>query len=110
MTVTNEFEKNLLAWFRENEAKTKQIFHNQGDQFTLRDLLESNPLIRLAEAVDEHGGEGEGEEYWVVVKFTGHSGEVAYLKFDGSYASYVGSEFDSVFVVHPTQKTITVYE
>lgn len=48
--------------------------------------------IALAE---EHGGEGQGEEYWYVfsVKDLATS-EVTYLKFEGFYSSYNGSEFD----------------
>ena len=60
------------------------------------------------EHVDNHGGEDEGSDYWSVYKFT-KGGESVYVKFQGYYASYVGSEFNEWFFVEPQQKTITVY-
>lgn len=61
------------------------------------------------EHVDNHGGEGEGEDYWSVYRFT-KGDDTVYVKFQGWYASYVGSEFNEWFFVEPKQKTITVYE
>lgn len=61
------------------------------------------------EHVANHGGEGEGSDYWSVYKFT-KDGESVYVKFQGYYASYVGSEFHEWFFVEPKQQTITVYE
>ena len=58
---------------------------------------------------DHHGGEGEGEYYYSVYEFT-KSGESEFIKFEGSYYSYAGTEFDSWFFVTPKSKTITVYE
>ncbi len=53
---------------------------------------------------DHHGGEGQGDDYWTVFKFTRGSEEV-YVKFDGWYASYNGSEYDDYFLVKPVPKT-----
>ncbi len=58
---------------------------------------------------DNHGGEGQGEDYWSVYKFT-NGKDTCYVKFDGWYQSYNGSEFDEWYFVEPKQKTITVYE
>ena len=55
------------------------------------------------------GGEGSGEEMYLVLKTT--DGEsVQYFRKDGYYASFDGSNWDGAFYeVTPTQKTITVY-
>jgi hypothetical protein len=58
--------------------------------------------------VDSFGGEGEGEDYWSVYSFT-KNGETVYVKFDGSYASYVGSEYDEWFFVEPEQVMVTQF-
>jgi len=58
---------------------------------------------------DNYGGEGQGDEYWYVYRFR-RGDEVAYVKFDGYYASYCGSEFHEWFFVKPAQKTITVFK
>jgi len=57
--------------------------------------------------VDNHGGEGEGEDYWSVYQFT-HGTETVYVKFSGSYQSYDGSDYDEWFFVVP--KTVEVVQ
>ena len=57
---------------------------------------------------DSYGGEGQGDEYWSVYKFS-LGEEVVYVKFDGWYASYNGSEFNEWFFVEPQEKVITVF-
>lgn len=59
------------------------------------------------EHVDNHGGEGEGEDYWSVYKFN-HGTENVYVKFSGSYQSYDGSDYDEWFFVVP--KTVEVVQ
>lgn len=68
------------------------------------------PGLGYVKLVDEYGGEGQGEEYWVV--FSVSDGEVTRLfRMDGYYASYCGSEFDGELKeVQARQKTVTVYE
>lgn len=58
---------------------------------------------------DNYGGEGQGEQYWSVYSFE-KDGKKVYVRFNGWYASYVGSEFVDWAFVEPKQKTITVYE
>ena len=61
--------------------------------------------------VDSYGGEGRGDEYWSVYKFTdNNTGEEVYVKFDGWYQSYNGAEYENCFVVQPKEKTVVVYE
>lgn len=57
---------------------------------------------------DRYGGEGQGDEYWSVYKFS-RGDEVVYVKFDGWYASYNGSEFNEWYFVEPQEKVITVF-
>lgn len=40
---------------------------------------------------DHHGGEGQGDQYWSVIKIT-RGDQVAFIKFYGWYASFAGSE------------------
>lgn len=59
---------------------------------------------------DNHGGEGEGEDYWSVYKFTKNGKEDIYVQFQGWYQSYNGSEFDEWFFVKPKQVMVTQFD
>jgi len=60
------------------------------------------------EHVDNHGGEGEGDDYWSVYKFT-HGTDSVYVKFSGSYQSYHGSDYDEWFFVVPKAVEVTQF-
>lgn len=61
--------------------------------------------------IEQHGGEGEGDQYHVVLKFTdSETGEFEYVLFDGWYASYVGSEYSDWRYVVPVERMVTFYE
>lgn len=61
--------------------------------------------------VDDHGGEGQGDGYWVVVKITGHDGTERLFKRNGWYQSFSGGELDGPTIeVRPREKMVTVYE
>lgn len=57
---------------------------------------------------DSYGGEGLGEEYWSVYSFTKDDTTV-YIKFDGWYQSYNGSEYQEWFFVEPKEVVVTQY-
>lgn len=59
--------------------------------------------------VDEYGGEGKGDEYWVVFSIT--SDDVTrYFKKSGSYQSYAGAEWDGdLELVTPKETVVTVW-
>lgn len=52
------------------------------------------------ECIEEFGGENMGTIYYTIFKFETES-ESCFVKFDGSYYSYSGSEFESMFIVRP---------
>jgi len=60
--------------------------------------------------VAEHGGEGKGEDWWKVFHFIDHD---VYIKVQGFYQSYSGTEFydgwDSCTEVKPQEVVVTVY-
>lgn len=46
--------------------------------------------------IDEFGGEGQGDEYWVVSRIQNkRTGESFFIKFDGYYSSWEGSDFSN---------------
>jgi len=70
-----------------------------------------NPLEGVGEweEVDQHGGEGQGDDWHSVKHFKDHD---IYIKTEGFYSSYHGTDFESGYgeEVKPKEKTITVYE
>lgn len=60
------------------------------------------------EEVKHYGGEGQGDTWYSVKYFKDHD---VYIRTDGFYSSYNGTDFDEGFgrEVKPAEKTITVY-
>ena len=60
---------------------------------------------------ESFGGEGKGDDYWVVVKIAGNDGTVRYFRQDGWYQSHSGGELDGdTYEVKPTERTVVFYE
>lgn len=82
------------------------------NQFFWSDADEDNESFTEAnvkfEHVDNHGGEGQGEDYWSVYKFTDGTDEV-FVQFDGWYQSYSGCEFNKFFFVKPREVMVIQY-
>jgi hypothetical protein len=67
------------------------------------------PIGRIAR-VDEYGGEGMGDDYWVVVSVTQPDGTVQYFRRTGWYASHDGGYLDNeTEEVEAFEKTVTDY-
>ena len=60
------------------------------------------------ENVDFYGGEGKGDEYWSVYEFS-LGEEICWVKFNGWYSSYNGSEYGEFFFVEPKEVVVTRY-
>lgn len=80
-----------------------------GDEETDSFLLSLQAMGIELKHKANHGGEGEGDKYWSVYEFKKGDDSV-HVKFDGWYASYVGSEMTDYFFVEPKQVTVTQYE
>lgn len=57
---------------------------------------------------DNFGGEGQGDDYWSVYSFTDGT-DVVYVKFQGWYASFSGSEFSEWLFVEPKKVEVVKY-
>lgn len=67
------------------------------------------PGLGTLKYVDDYGGEGQGDEYWVVFSIT--QGDVTRnFKKQGGYASFAGGEFDGDLTeTFPEERTIIVW-
>ncbi len=92
--------KEILKLLEENNISWDNIGYNDVDWGSLN--------IGDVELVDEYGGENKGSEYYKIYYFKEHN---VYLKIEGYYSSYSGTEFDSPpFEVKPVTKQVIVYE
>jgi hypothetical protein len=55
-----------------------------------------NDNYKVQSEVDSYGGEGQGEEYWTISRILDkRTEEVFFIKFDGYYDSWEGSDFSN---------------
>lgn len=104
---------------KEQNSEVIDLFFNSefDEEYRKYNTDEQNQCIAAFQAQNidfsiaaSHGGEGEGEDYWSVYKFTEHdTKETVYVKFDGWYQSYNGSEFNEWYFVVPEQVLVTVF-
>lgn len=69
--------------------------------------------IGSLEKIDSYGGEGKGDEYWMVLRLT-QGDVVRTFKKEGYYASHYGHEWcdygNDFSEVSPVEKTVIVWE
>jgi len=117
-TTTPIFKDIVDALLSEAGSDVERAFFNSDtpkiNQWTKEDD-EEDTSVKTAEEqsityayVDSYGGEGQGDEYWSVYEFTLDE-EKVYVKFNGYYQSYNGSEYDAYFFVEPKEKVVTEY-
>ena len=93
--IPQEIEK----WIEDKET---DLMHQESH-------LEAMPEGWSRKVVEHYGGEGEGELYYTVYRFD--NGNLSlYVRFNGWYQSYEGSEYDSHEEVVPVQETVTVFK
>jgi hypothetical protein len=101
-----EYQDNLPQQMFNSEYPKEDCKWNGAFDYEV--LAKSYELGLEVQYVDSFGGEGECEDYWSVYSFT-KNGETVYVKFDGSYASYDGSEYDEWFFVEPKRVMVTQF-
>lgn len=104
--TTQSLKQKVAVILAESDSDViNQFFWSDADEDN-ENFTEANVKFELE---DSYGGEGQGEDYWTVYKFTDGTDEV-FVKFSGWYQSYNGSEFNEWFYVSPVEKLVTVYE
>lgn len=108
LSDTYESTDNGLGYFFMNGEVNTDWLKDSVDEATAEAWTKSFPSIDI-EDIKQVGGEDEGRDYYSVMKFSEDDHEEVYVKFQGWYASYHGSEFESWKIVEPKLKTVTVY-
>lgn len=87
------------------ELKKSRWDSEEGIAF--KEGLKQRGLTKV-ESVDSYGGEGQGDTYYNVYEFSDGK-ECVFVKFNGWYQSYNGSEYQEWFFVEPVEVTSTEY-
>lgn len=96
--------KKYLSSENDNGGIANQLFHEEISD-------EDIPAEFGAKFVDQHGGEGDGDEFWWIFSFTdSKTSETLLVKINGSYASYNGRDYDEWFFVVGKEVMVTKYE
>lgn len=109
LLTSEEFsELNVSFFFEEGRySNLRSKYNKEGSpEKNLANIFDTEGIVEML--VDSHGGEGEGDSYWTVWSFT-KGEETVYVQFDGSYASYCGSEYDDWFFVKPREYVAIQY-
>lgn len=101
----------LQEFYSDDEESQDRDYSNGFDEFAYSEVGDVPGVGKFTEIVQK-GGEGEGEEWYSVKHFPDHD---VYIKVDGYYASYDGTNFDNewdgdVSEVRPEQVMVTFYK
>lgn len=110
-----EFFNFLNSYLEENTSEDALCDSYREDmfQYEYRNdsiVTESEWGTISVKSIDCYGGEGQGDAYWSVYKFTAKDGTVVNIQFDGWYQSYNGSVFTEMFPVQPYEVTVTKFK
>jgi hypothetical protein len=95
------------SFFHENISSDYEGYEE--DEDSVDGLSKTLSIAQVSfECVEQHGGEGEGEDYYTVYQFT-KGCETVFVKFQGWYQSYNGSEMTGWAFVTPKQVMVTIY-
>lgn len=100
--ILKEASTDVISELFQSEISPDRDNYDNEDTTAFKSAL-SDAGIEFAQ-VDNYGGEDQGSEYWSVYSFSKET-ELQWVKFNGYYASYSGSEFDRWFFVKPVPKS-----
>ena len=73
----------------------------------LQYLSDENEDYKIESEIEQHGGEGEGDNYWVITRVLNKkTNEVFYIRFYGYYSSWDGTTWNGWDLVKPHKKEI----
>lgn len=96
---------NIFNQFKADEEDDYEISDFVKNE--LHYLDDENEDYKIQSSIEQHGGEGEGEDYWMISRVLNKkTNEVFYIKFYGYYNSWEGTEWEGWKLVKPYKKEI----
>jgi hypothetical protein len=104
------FKDMLTKLFTDHPSVAEDFMHESDYYLENTSAFKETRDSMTYDCVEQYGGEGMGDNYYSVYKFTSvDTGEQLYIKFQGWYASYVGSEYRDFSFVQPKEVTRIEY-
>lgn len=103
--------KKQLIKFLEIETEETEESYSENNLEKLENEEELTCNGFKIKQVDQYGGEGKGDEYWVVFSVE-KDGEKEFWEIPGWYASHNGSELDTggMFKVEQVEKVVKIWK
>ena len=99
LRLTSEYGSHWMY----DDVDTSEISNNENGEALVK------LGVKSIKSVEQYGGEGQGETFYNIFKYTFEDGEETYIRFDGWYASYHGAEYQDAYIVKPVEVTVTQY-
>lgn len=109
---TEDFNKYIATKSIISGYNSENVYQLLGDEY-IKNVEKSNTYKYglHCKSVDNYGGEGEGETYYIVYEITDTKGNIGHYRLDGYYQSYDGVTWNRPLEkVIKQLKTIVVYE
>ena len=84
-------------------------YYNTDIRYDADTLVTIYPFLESLKNVEQHGGEGQGNQCWVIWQVDHSSDGITLLRHNGYYASHDGYEFYNLEQVLPALETRTIY-
>jgi hypothetical protein len=110
--LAQKIQREIIDWYNSESVSDEEAeyFEEVIDEFV--DSISWGTSVTLpsgeAKEIEQKGGEGEGEEYWVVFRV----GDDKFFRVEGYYTSWEGTNWENaeVIEVEPAQVLVTVYK
>lgn len=106
MAATKQISDELIDWHRKETGEDTSYFEDTLSD--LEEILDSDTITIPSgevELVDQFGGEGHGDDYWLILKV----GEKLF-KVEGFHSSWEGVNWDDAELKEVEAKEITVVQ
>lgn len=107
----SSYKTNLIEFLKSNRTLCESLMDSEPGYCLIyyhNGVLEN--YCKDVQCIDQYGGEDKGSEYWSVIEFTTHDDLTFRVRFEGWYASYMGSEFQRFYEVVGKVVMVTQWE
>ena len=110
MAKSTQIQQEIVDWYKAEADSDEEVYFDEAwPEFN--EMIWGSGTVDLpsgeAKTLDSYGGEGKGDEYWVVFQV----GEKIY-RVDGYYSSWEGVNWESAepYEVKPVEVTVIEYK